>query len=36
MTIAAKKDEFNFKEASKYMNDLSYIIIPFDKTNKHF
>ena len=34
--IASKKNTLNYKEASTFMNDLSYVLIPFDKTNKHF
>ena len=34
--VSQNKNTLNFKDASKLLNDLSYVIIPFDKTNKHF
>ena len=34
--IKSTSNSMNFEEASKLLNDLSYVIIPFDKTKEEF
>lgn len=34
--VKAKKDAYTFKEACNAMNDLSYVLLPFDKNGSDF